>query len=99
MPIAKRSRRKPPSKRRLKLERIEFGARLRQIRHDRGLTQEEVGAALGCYPSNVSMFEAGKHNPSLARLRALARLYECSIDELTAVGTPVPANVSVAHKG
>jgi transcriptional regulator with XRE-family HTH domain len=76
-----------------------LGERLQQIRKARGLTQEQVGEALGCYASNVSHFELGKQNPTMPKLLALTKLYNCSLGELTDVGLPYPEFVSAAHKG
>jgi transcriptional regulator with XRE-family HTH domain len=66
------------------------GGRLRAIRKARGVTLAKAGEACGCDPSNVAHVESDKHRLNLDMIRALAELYACSIEELVAVGAPLP---------
>lgn len=47
-----------------------------------GLTQMEVAKQLGVTDSAVNQWETGKTTPNTKRLSELARLYNCTIDEL-----------------
>lgn len=47
-----------------------------------GLTQMEVAKRLGVTDSAVNQWETGKTTPNTKRLSELARLYNCTIDEL-----------------
>lgn len=51
------------------------GARLREAREVVGLTQGDVGAALGIPRTSVIAMEAGRRNVTGLELRRLARLY------------------------
>lgn len=50
-----------------------IGAAIRAARVGRGLTQEAVAAAVGVYPSYISLLEQGRHTPGAAVCEALVR--------------------------
>lgn len=47
-----------------------------------GLTQMEVAKQLGVTDAAVNQWETGKTMPSAKRLADVAKLYNCTIDEL-----------------
>ena len=49
-----------------------FGPLLRELRADRGLTQEQLAAVAGCAAETVRSFESGRRRPSSALARRLA---------------------------
>jgi transcriptional regulator with XRE-family HTH domain len=53
----------------------ELGVRLRQLRHDLGLTVEEVAGELLCSATKISRIETGARRPSLRDVRDLCRIY------------------------
>ena len=53
----------------------DIGDRLGQLRHRRGLTQRDAGAAAGIAGAYVSLIESGKREPSLSTLANLTALY------------------------
>lgn len=56
---------------------------LRELRLENGLTQEEVAKALGFSShSIIAMWESGDRMPRTEKLVALARLYNCTVDDL-----------------
>ena len=55
----------------------------RTLRKAKGLTQEEVGARLGISGAAVSRWEKGKSFPDMAIAGEVAKLYGCTIDDLT----------------
>ena len=67
------------------------GARLKQYRQARGLTQAELGALLGIKKPSVFAIEAGR-SLSLERAKQIAALLGCTLDELT---REEPEHVSV----
>jgi transcriptional regulator with XRE-family HTH domain/quercetin dioxygenase-like cupin family protein len=67
------------------------GARLRQARHESGLSLRGVARQLGVSASFVSQLENGKSQPSVATLYSLAQLLNVSIDEL--FSPPMPSDV------
>ena len=59
-----------------------MGARLRAARRAAGLTQKELGEALGVEAVTVSRWERGVTSPSLPRLRRIAELTETTVSDL-----------------
>lgn len=49
-----------------------LGDALRQIRHEQGLTQEDLALRAGMHPGYVGGVERGERNPSWRSLTALA---------------------------
>ena len=58
------------------LRRREFGARLRELRLERGLTIEQVAEHLMCSPSKVSRMETGQRGATPRDVRDLCDLYD-----------------------
>ena len=59
-----------------------FGKRLKKLREELGLTQEELGKKLNLVKSNVSMYENGTRIPNAETLEQLSQLFDASIDYL-----------------
>ena len=59
-----------------------FGARLKQLRKDRQLTQKEAAAHIGVQATHLNKYEAGMHTPPLDKIVALADLYSVTLDYL-----------------
>lgn len=59
-----------------------FNERLRTLRLEQELTQQELGNLLGVTPQAVSKWETGLAAPDIALLPKISRLYKCSIDFL-----------------
>lgn len=61
---------------------MEFHEKLQQLRKQKGLTQEEVAQELYVSRTAVSKWESGRGYPNIESLKALARFYSVSVDEL-----------------
>ena len=61
---------------------MELNETLQQLRKQKGLTQEEVAQALYVSRTAISKWESGRGTPSIDSLKALARFYSITIDEL-----------------
>jgi len=61
-----------------------FGRRLRQLRTDRGLSQEELAFRAGLHRTYISSAERGERNVSLVNLVRLARALDVHVRELVA---------------
>ena len=59
-----------------------FTEHLKNLRTGHGFSQEDVAERLGVSRQAVSKWETGASEPSTANLRALAELYQVSLDEL-----------------
>ncbi len=55
---------------------------LKTLRESTGLTQEAVATKLNIQRTTVSMWESGDAKPRADKLPMLAKLYNCTIDEL-----------------
>ncbi len=59
-----------------------LGARIKALRHERGLLQKQVAEKSGLTASMVSQIESGRLNPTLTTLRKVADAFGVSIPEL-----------------
>lgn len=62
---------------------MELGARIRQLRTDRHLSQEAVAERLGVSRQAITKWESGASFPTTANLMALSEVFGISIMELT----------------
>lgn len=60
----------------------EFYRRLRQLRGERQLTQQELADALGISKSSVNMYERGEREPGLDLLEKIAGFFGVDVDDL-----------------
>lgn len=61
---------------------MEFGEKLRQLRKNRGLTQEELAEALYVSRTAVSKWESGRGYPGIDSLKEISGFFSVSIDDL-----------------
>ena len=61
---------------------MELGEKLKTLRAERGLTQEQLAAKLYVSRTAVSKWETGGGSPNLDSLQAIARLFDVSVDDL-----------------
>ena len=61
---------------------MEFHQKLQELRKRQGLTQEELAAALYVSRTAVSKWESGRGYPNIDSLRAIAKHFGVTIDEL-----------------
>ena len=65
---------------------MEFNEKLQELRKQKGLTQEELAAALYISRTAVSKWESGRGYPSIDSLKAIAAYFSVTIDELLSGG-------------
>ncbi len=70
----------------LEVDALTIGRRIRQLRTERGITLDELAAAVERAPSQLSMIENGKREPKLTLLRAIARALDTTIDAVMESG-------------
>jgi len=56
--------------------------RLRKLREDRGLTQEELAEALGVTRQTIIAIEKGRYSPSLRLAFRIARFFNVRIEDI-----------------
>lgn len=61
---------------------MDFGEKLKALRTERGLTQEQLAARLYVSRTAVSKWETGGGSPNLDSLQAVARLFDVPVDDL-----------------
>ncbi len=70
------------------LDSLMIGRRIRHLRADRGLTLEDLAAAIGRAPSQLSVIENGRRELRLGELQKLARALGTSLDDLLSPEPP-----------
>ncbi len=55
---------------------------IRELREERGLTQLQLATKLGITPGAVYSWERGRNEPKASQLRALARFFGVSMDDV-----------------
>ena len=60
----------------------EFGKRIRQLRTERNLSQEELAELTGFHRTYIGMVERGERNISLSNIGVFAKTFEMSVSEL-----------------
>lgn len=61
---------------------IRFGHAVRKLRHDNGISQEELAERCGLHRTYISDVELGKRNVSLENIERIAASFDKSIVEL-----------------
>ena len=61
---------------------MEFHEKLQEFRKQRGLTQEELAQSLYVSRTAISKWESGRGYPNIESLKAIARFFGITIDEL-----------------
>lgn len=61
---------------------MEFHEKLQQLRKQKGITQEELAAALFVSRTAISKWESGRGYPNIDSLKAISKFYSVTIDEL-----------------
>ncbi|TFC93375.1 MULTISPECIES: helix-turn-helix transcriptional regulator [Cryobacterium] len=66
----------------LRAQHLSFGQRVREIRQDRGLSQEELAELAGMHRTYVSSLERGLRNVGLDNILAIAAALDVSPSDL-----------------
>ena len=61
---------------------MEFNEKLQELRKQKGLTQEELAGALFVSRTAVSKWEAGRGYPNIDSLKAIAKFFSVTLDDL-----------------
>ena len=59
-----------------------FGKKLKELRIDKGLSQQKLGELLGFCNQTISFWESGSREPDLDTLVRIAHFFGVSVDEL-----------------
>ena len=61
---------------------MEFNEKLQELRKQKGLTQEELAEKLYVSRTAISKWESGRGYPNIESLKAIAKLFSVTVDEL-----------------
>lgn len=61
---------------------VNFGSKVKELRLEKGLTQQQLANLLGVAVSAISSYESGNRYPSYEVLISLARIFHVSTDYL-----------------
>ena len=61
---------------------MEFNQKLQELRKQKGLTQEELAEKLYVSRTAISKWESGRGYPNIESLRAIAKFFSVTLDEL-----------------
>ena len=61
---------------------MEFNEKLQELRKQKGLTQEELATRLYVSRTAISKWESGRGYPNIESLKAIAKLFSVTVDEL-----------------
>ena len=61
---------------------MEFKNRFRELRIEKGFSQEQIGKMLSMSKMAISHWERGNSEPSIEQLKTLAVFFEVSVDYL-----------------
>jgi transcriptional regulator with XRE-family HTH domain len=65
----------------MKTKQLSLGERVKEIRKQKGLTQDQVAEAAGIDPKSLSRIECNRFNPAIDTLHALAVALDVDIRE------------------
>ena len=65
----------------------DFGSKLKQLRCNKGMTQQELSEVLNLSPQHLSKLECGTKNPTVPLIIFLAQYFRVSSDYLLGIPT------------
>ena len=65
---------------------MEFNEKLQELRKQRGFTQEELAEKLYVSRTAISKWESGRGYPNIESLKAIAKFFSVTVDELLSSG-------------
>lgn len=68
------------------MRRIEMKNRIRQLREEKGLTQEQLGKMVGTSRQAINAIEMEKSEPSIWLAYDISQAFGCSIEEVFLFG-------------
>ncbi|CAM3679984.1 helix-turn-helix domain-containing protein [Flavobacterium saliperosum] len=60
----------------------EFGDRIKQLRLEKGISQEKLSFLTGFHRTYIGMIERGERNISLTNMAIFAKIFEVNLSEL-----------------
>lgn len=78
---------------------MDFGMRLRELLHDKNISQKEFAAEIGVAPSTVGNYVNGQREPDYRTLKRIAHYFHVSTDYLLGLeyGAVKDAELGAVH--
>lgn len=64
------------------MSRTTFGMRIRELRLNAGMTQSQLGEAVGLSKQGINDIEHGRRETNIIRAIAIAKLFNTTVEEL-----------------
>jgi transcriptional regulator with XRE-family HTH domain len=77
---------------------MKLGHIIKQIREEKGFTQQQIAELVNMHRSNYSKIESGQREISVEALQVIARHFSMTIDELINFEGNIPAEVTIEDK-
>lgn len=61
---------------------MNVGANIRRIREEKGISQKQISEKVGVSQAMICQIERGTKNPSLQIGMEIAKVFNCTVDEL-----------------
>ena len=61
---------------------MSVGANIRRIREEKGISQKQISEKVGVSQAMICQIERGTKNPSLQIGMEIAKVFNCTVDEL-----------------
>lgn len=75
---------------------MNFGERLRNIREDKDMTQQQVADLIPMNQSNYSKLERNIQQPSLQQLVRIIEIFDITLDELLGIDSSIYLNKKIS---
>ena len=79
------------------LDNEKIGKKIKILRTDRGLTQQQLADLLGCKRATVSNYEVGRRSPHITELERIAKVLHVSLDYFGVKGNEINELLSRAQ--
>ena len=76
---------------------MEIGARIHELRKERGLSQEQLAEKVGVSRQTISKWELGETSPDIRQAKLLSQIFGVSLNELTDNNTKEPLYQKVSN--
>ena len=77
---------------------MELGKKIKNLRKERGVTQQQIADLINMHRSNYSKIENGQRDISVNALNKIAKFFNVSVDNLINETTGIPKEVTIKDK-
>lgn len=78
---------------------MEVGKNIKNIRKNRGITQQQLADLINMHRSNYSKVETGQREISISALAKIAKYFNVSVDDLIQNKNEIPQEIEIKNIG